>query len=247
MEAILEVYATIFRTFTFNQLLPSVSHIANPVTVASSPTTSSIVCTLHKDPAHRFSLGHSCLPANAPSIVQDAYLNLDLCDFALEAMIWPISARLRTVGARVDWLLVTPAPLLFIHFHGEKVERATHSVMSITSENGEQYIVDFTVQQFGYPAGCWIMDREDYLEACTADKSWQLAEEEDFGVEGVDTGVEGGEGGTMAKWRSAVRNMCLELDWYELDGLERKERIEIVRARAEDSFAAIGGEMLGEL
>jgi hypothetical protein len=240
IKAVLDVYNIIFHTFTLYQPLASVSDIKT--TQPSPSTMSPTVYTLHKDAYRRFSRGISSLPPRTSEVVIKAYLKKDLCDFALETMLRPICTRLRTVGARVDWLIVSPAPQLLLHFEDEKVETPAHSVLSVTCRNGEQYIADFTIEQFGYPSAAWFMAQNDYLEGCTTDGMWELAGDEVLGDLGVDLRTEVESQSTSKKWHAAVREVCYALNWDGIDILEKEERMDVVRRRAEEVFLVIVDE-----
>ena len=154
------------------------------------------------------------------------------CDFALDTMFKPIREKLRTIGARADWLNVDIAPKFLLTFAGEKVEKFAHLVMDVTTSCGNQYIVDFTLEQFGYDRGDWLMPERVYLEQCTTDGCWELASAEDQDV----VAFEERTGNKYREWRERITEFCYALNWAELDRMSPDARIAMVRKRAMEAF-----------
>jgi hypothetical protein len=69
-----------------------------------------------------------------------------------------IREALRPIGATVDWLIVFPLRRTYIHHsaHPRTFEEVLHSVFAITTADREQYVADFTIEQFGYSAADWF-------------------------------------------------------------------------------------------
>jgi hypothetical protein len=98
----------------------------------------------------------------------------------------------------------------------------------ITSEKGEQFIADFTVDQFVYGGEMWFTDRETYQDrVCGGWGDVYLAEEEWW----VETGEEVGDG--MGIWAvcEAVRDGCGVICSREFRDMEDEERGEWLRDR----------------
>ena len=232
IKAILEVYGTILWAYTDYNLLNTVSHIT------AQPHAQPPLYTLHKDPIKTWSAGASSLPPDTPPEQQRACLISNLCDFGLEITLRPISAQLQKLGARADWLLVSAAPRMLLHFDDKDPEICRHSVLAVTSKGGEQYIADFTVEQFGYPEEYWFMKKADYMEQCTRDGHWRLAGDDD--LKAADQGAEDElEGDISTRLDNKVRETCRGLDWEKLEKLGRVERIEVVQRTARECFASI--------
>jgi hypothetical protein len=65
--------------------------------------------------------------------------------------------------ARADWLVIDNImPRMLLVYPGQTKEVIQHSVCVITSATGEQYIADFTIEQFGYDGTMWFTKRSDY-------------------------------------------------------------------------------------
>ncbi|KAF2250068.1 hypothetical protein BU26DRAFT_563949 [Trematosphaeria pertusa] len=164
--------------------------------------------------------------------LERAYLMWNQCDFALDTMFKPIREKLRTIGARADWLSVDIAPKFLLNFAGDRIEKLAHSVMAVTTSCGNQYIVDFTIEQFGYDCGEWLMPEQVYLEQYTTDGCWRLASAEDQDV----VAFEERTGDEDREWRELITEFCYALDWAELDGMSPDARIAVVQKLARGAF-----------
>jgi hypothetical protein len=75
------------------------------------------------------------------------------------------------VNAKIEWFAVDAKPLLLFHWYGSPLQlKVRHSVFRITTKLGEEYIADFTIEQFGYPSAMWFMGKQEYVEKCTTGK-----------------------------------------------------------------------------
>lgn len=64
---------------------------------------------------------------------------------------------------RADWIVINDLiPRVLYVSPDHEVEVGKHSVCVITSATGEQYVADFTIEQFGYDSAMWFMKRIDY-------------------------------------------------------------------------------------
>jgi hypothetical protein len=59
----------------------------------------------------------------------------------------------------------------------DEASLAYHSVCIVRSATGEQYIADFTIEQFGYPVDMWFMRWSEYRDKVCEDGG-ELADEE---------------------------------------------------------------------
>jgi hypothetical protein len=48
--------------------------------------------------------------------------------------------------------------------------KVRYSVFLITSKTRQQFIADFTIEQFGFKPRMWFIKKEDYVRKCTLDK-----------------------------------------------------------------------------
>ncbi|KAF2634407.1 hypothetical protein P280DRAFT_524135 [Massarina eburnea CBS 473.64] len=150
--------------------------------------------------------------------------------------------RLQSMGARIDWLLVSPYPLVTFRFFGDKVQNCKHSVFGITSQNAEQYIADFTIEQFGYNGETrWFLSLAEYMESISGDGKWHLANDEDLESHGAGTGTE--TGGQMESWREVLMQFAYGLDWEKLNGMCREDRLNCVEKQAREVFDGVAKEI----
>jgi hypothetical protein len=90
------------------------------------------------------------------------------CDYSIRLFLHHLSSRLGDVKADIKWLAVYARPRILFHWHGYPLRlKVRHSVFSITTESGEEYIADFTIEQFGYPSSMWFMKKKEYVARCT--------------------------------------------------------------------------------
>jgi hypothetical protein len=53
-------------------------------------------------------------------------------------------------------LVLNPMPRFLLNFGKDNNEEPSHSVMSVTAQNGEHFIADFTGAQLGYDSQDWF-------------------------------------------------------------------------------------------
>lgn len=93
-----------------------------------------------------------------------AFPKLHQCDFAVSNMIGPMSDKLREVGAKVDWVIVSPQVKFYLVRPHEEPGSTWHSMFSITSRSGEMYVVDYTLEQFGHHPDNWFLKESEYRD-----------------------------------------------------------------------------------
>ncbi|KAF1950597.1 hypothetical protein CC80DRAFT_554146 [Byssothecium circinans] len=223
VKEIVQAYHQIFKIWTTQyQSLEPIQSITSTVPTDNdndSPTTHTLHRAPHSASTNLRSIGATAVPLDTSPQVTQAYLNRDNCDFALDTFLCPLREKLQSIGARVNSLLVTPFPLLRLHFSGEAISYSPHSVFGITDRLSEQYIADFTIEQYGFEGSAhWFMKEEEYLEVFTEDGRWRIAEDEDV----EDGGLHRAEG--LERWKGVIRRVCCGLDWGRIEGLEGEER-----------------------
>ncbi|KAH7382420.1 hypothetical protein DE146DRAFT_681474 [Phaeosphaeria sp. MPI-PUGE-AT-0046c] len=124
----------------------------------------------------------------------------------------------RQFGANVEWMQFPPIPL--------------HAVLKITEKNGKAYIMDGTVEQFGWPHETWLLDMEDFCETRLGGSIWH-----------ADSRLKGNTRERIncdGFWTAAHKRMeelFAELDYSDLFALPREERVQKVRAQAKAKFS----------
>jgi hypothetical protein len=102
-----------------------------------------------------------------------------------------------------------------------------HSVFGITGASGKRYIVDFTIEQFGYDAEKhWFLSESAYLTRCTMD-----------GVTLPVSRAHCKEGeGKDPKRQAFIGKFAGALDWDGVLAKGRVERLRIIRRSARVYF-----------
>lgn len=102
------------------------------------------------------------------------------CDYSIRLFLGLFLRRLGEVNAKIEWFAVDAKPLILFHWCYYPLQlKVRHSVFSITTKSGEEYIADFTIEQFGYPSAMWFMEKKEYVAKCTTGQEMlQPCEEE---------------------------------------------------------------------
>jgi hypothetical protein len=243
LKEILEPYRILFNTMVNHISLTNIIRITiddnGYLLVPGAPCC----YTLHKDPHGPCSKGLFVLPPGTQPQIADAYVKQYYYDFAMETMFSPISARLQKIGARVNSLAVVVDPIIVLHFAGDEPQDLVHYMFAVTSQYGEQYITNFTIEQYGFPEEyCWFMKMTRYMDLCTIDGNWKVAKDDVLDLTRDGMGGRNLDAGNRKMYR-ALRKACWELDWDGLDALDRDERMAVVKKKAGEIFGAVAKEL----
>jgi hypothetical protein len=214
------IFTTVVQTVNIQQ-----------VTAITHTDTNPPCYTCHTSPVH-FASGPAAFPPDTSPEIQVAVQKLDLCDMAVHTLLPYLQTSLQHIGARVDWLTVTPHRNILIRYATDIAPPAgSHSVCVVTSASRETFIVDFTVEQLGFGDEWWFAEEQMYLAACTEDGYLGLEDEAYMeSMERVLSG-EGNEGSFHIMEK--VREVCEEVDEEDLEVL-RARAVEVVRREDED-------------
>jgi hypothetical protein len=238
LKYVLEVYRLIFNIRVLTERFPNFRRIRvfpPESTHLKGPTMYKLhdMCTMPN--CYKLATGLSstdqCHQADFDrstwDLLKQAYLKLHQCDFALEGMIQPIRDKLKETGAKVEWLLVLPRAKILLQMCYDDTE-PPHSVFEITSSMGQEYIVDFTIEQYGHSPDDWFTTKEDYLARFTEGGIWIVAP--------PSHQTAGKQSKEDLEHLLKLELMCWDLDWKILDGMEREERLQFVYEAAFDAF-----------
>jgi len=138
------------------------------------------------------------------------------CDFSIYLFLCVFEPLLSHVRATIAWLAVEAKPKWVIHWKGYRPDPLVrHSVFSIKSRSGDEYIADFTIEQFGFESEFWLMCRRDYEVLCTTGKERRQPRPEE---------VEAARRGDINDWdekAEIVRKVCLRMRDYRLEFIDR--------------------------
>jgi hypothetical protein len=81
----------------------------------------------------------------------------------------------------MEYLTEMSNPRIVFHWADQKPDpKVRYSAFFITTRSGEQFIADFTIEQFGFEPGMWFMKRENYAKECTLDEPVSKPSEEEL-------------------------------------------------------------------
>jgi hypothetical protein len=161
--------------------------------------------------------------------MQTAILKLHGCDFSVISFIEWIADALRTIGARVDWLILRPVTRVYIHYDDQPLVDFCHSVFSITSRSGDQFIADFTVEQFGYLEEDWFMPKAEYINTHTTGE-WRIASEDDQELTRYHVSSEN----TLLALKTLIDLICNQMDWRVYGTVSVTDRMAWVREQTQE-------------
>ncbi len=154
----------------------------------------------------------------------------NLCDLSIQLFFCYLEPALEGFGATVNWLAVEAKSHTVYHLEGRAPDvHVRHSVFSITTRFGEEYIADFTIEQLGFPSGWWLMRRRDYEDMCTTRRRRQQPSGEE---------VERARRGECMDWsrkRHVVREVCGSInlrEWRFMDETSKMIWLEHLVSRA---------------
>jgi hypothetical protein len=240
IKAIVESFRRIHETLTENTLFQPINHYD------LDTTTDPAVLTLHVFPDRkepRKARSRDSCPADMPCDVQTAVLKTEGCDIAAYSFNQWISDALQTIGARVECLLIRPYPRLYIHYATDPLlVNMWHSVFSITSARGEEFIADFTIEQLGYYGRDWFTKQTEYFET-RIEGDWRIASEDDMAK--TEEEVLGYTSQTLFK--DLVDAVCGEMHWPTCRSLPAADRLNWVTTRTQEVFDRVIQERYGSV
>lgn len=242
IKATIEPLRQIFGVLLENTQLRYISHIVPNDTRPQSKGSSPVVYTVFTDGSDggevRCGKGRAVFPPGTSTEMQTAVLKLDGCDLSLLAFFPHVTDALQKIGARVDWLVVDAEPHILIHYSSEGLSEPIHSVFGITSSSGQQFIADFTIEQFGYEDDCWFSKKSDYLHHCTKDGNFRLAADDEV----ADLEEDVPRNAHMSSFVETVKNVYDELDWKTYENLPQEERQSWVKTSTQEVLQQLYSE-----
>jgi hypothetical protein len=239
IKKVLEPFRQIFMIILENAENDCVSHFT------IDRTYNPAIITLHPANGNDFSVsakGRAAFPPSIPYDMQTAILKFNQCDLSVLSFLCWTRDALRPTGATVDWLMIVSVrPLSILHYSDEEpvTRNARHSVLAITTASREQYIADFTLEQFGYPAGLWFLERAEYFTRFVeAGASWRIATAEDMD----DAHCDIAECDIQQPIRTCIDAVCKEINWPSYYKLSAEDRIPWLEARTRETMGRLEAE-----
>lgn len=182
--------------------------------------------------------GRDAFPPDVPYWLQTAIMKLDCCDLSLLAFLAPASDLLRKIGARVDWFIVMMKPQVTIKYDGESAGELPHSVFSVTTRSGEQFIADFTLEQYGYDEKFWFNRKIDYLNLHTTNGIYRIVDDEE--LRDLEDRVRHSR--SVQETKKAARLICDELNFAAYRELPEDHRSQSLRLMVEAVYRKMQSE-----
>lgn len=192
-------------------------------------TSNLTVYTVHCD--YGADVYQPLLPAGTNQHLLMGYMKWNLCDFVVHTFLPNLQSQLavRLPGSKVEWLRIKMVPMhVFRDVEDANLDTMDpfHSVFLVTLAEGDQYVIDFTIEQYGFDDDCWFMPAPLY-RMITDNHMWSIcdpAERETFYGEWLPCYVES---------QKAMRKVCTRLDWVamEMNPIELRSLISWTRSQ----------------
>ncbi|KAH8632869.1 hypothetical protein IG631_11503 [Alternaria alternata] len=239
IKSVLEPFRQIFMNILENAENDCVSHFT------IDQTYNPAIITLHPANGDTFSVsakGRAAFPPSIPYDMQTAILKFNQCDLSVLSFLCWIRDALRPICATADWLMIVPVRALSIlHYSDEEpvTKNGRHSVFAITTASREQYIADFTLEQLGYPAELWFLQKAEYFTRFVeAGASWHIASAEDMD----DAHCDIAECDIQQPIRTRIDAVCKEINWPGYYKLSAEDRIPWLEARTRETVGRLEAE-----
>jgi hypothetical protein len=197
----------------------------------NSPYAGLTVYTIHvhseQGTEPHFEKGAAGFPPEISTELRRSVFKLEACDLAVNTFLPRVADALQPLGARVEWLEVRAHPRIMIRYPDQPLDSPIHSVFCITAKTGEQFVADFTVEQFGYDDTCWFMNKDEYLAVCTTNGQCRVATDSQIASVAQDHADNSYENGLT----ETLRAVCDNLGWSTFGNIPTDQRIAWVRSR----------------
>lgn len=164
---------------------------------------------------------HAAINNSVPALLRAGLMKWNMCDLAVETFMKPLERQLlrHIPGATIDWLSVDilPNSVLSWTHRDPNGPIPAHSAFLFKLPDGERYVVDFTIEQFGFGEECWFLPLETYL-----DMAWQC----EWYILDFDESVATLEGhweDQLVLAQALMLRLCNEMDWDFVDQLTVSE------------------------
>ena len=235
MKAILEPFVHIFNTVTDHVESEAISRVELQANTQGWPANVPVYTVYSRGDdglSQIWARGTAAMPRNAAPKVQRALQKLYLCDMATYSMLPYIKQAVQKVHGRADGIIISnvvPRMLLLYPHMGRVV--CEHSVCIIASASGEQYIADFTLEQFGFDPDMWLMKRSDYHDLVCSGLSGVCIDEEWYAdMERLTSDVQNEP--LLYNICQATRRACGVVGTTSFEKLRGSEQVDWVRDRA---------------
>jgi hypothetical protein len=235
IREVLEVLLLCFEAAA-DGLPPCPFAYAKSIPAAATPTGISsfviwMIDHLKQDPPSATELSLLTFP---PESLPTALARFNMCDFFAILLVHEAKKRMQEYfGARVEWTLVAPVPAVGLFpWNEQNFVPCTHSVLVITEANGAVMVMDETSEQFHWSRSTWLLSQAEFAARMTG---WQIAHV--TRVRPVELAMEQRDNGYWAVVQERMEALFGGLDWSVLFTLPTEDRVALVTAKAEATFA----------
>lgn len=232
----------------FHAYLEQVVH--DPVTKISSkrakPPKQLITYKFTTESKPKGKAGRDGVPPDTSPDLYCSFMKFECCDYATQTFIKSLQWQLDQCipGALVEWILVENVDrrVKFQEFNG-KVVSSRHSAFLLTIPHADshlEFIVDFTIEQFGYSGGHWFLPKKEYLDRVTDAgdcKVVDIKEQHDFIERDVGWDAYG------LKLQERMRKVCEELHWDDVKSMTPDVRLRYLYMLYSYSEHLVAGQM----
>lgn len=224
-KAIVEPYRHVFKS-----VLENIKHECVAYTTTDT-TTNPATIILHADQENTWGLtakGRAAFSPETPYELQSSIMNFSFCDMSSFCFLPWITEALRPMRAFAECLLICPVRPEHILCYANGPSGSAfgrHSVFVITTASREQYIADFTLEQYGLPAESWFLEKSEYMQRFT-EGVWCIASEEDLDETDEMIASQPGE----QHIRNCINAVCEEVNLPVYRSLPVDERMPWVEA-----------------
>jgi hypothetical protein len=180
-----------------------------------------------------------------PKELPAAMPRLNYCDY-FACLLEKEANRLlqKQFGAKAAWVLVAPRPTLVVYHYKHKKQALKipyHSVLYVTANDGTEFIMDGTGEQFAWPRSSWLLPANEYFKTRVEKGIWRRTSE------AAKVATKKHMEARLGYWAlvpERMEGLFKELSWDTLKALPREDRVEAVKEQAQAKFADAWEEVI---
>jgi hypothetical protein len=245
VNAILEPYWHIWNLCLEQFEVPIIDRIKFAHPPSHHPDLPTIISLhLSKDRAgeSKYTTGENAYPPWLNLPLQAGIAKFNTCDATICMFYSHLKNALEDVDATVDWLTPTLKPRLVFHYSTrDPVPIIRHSVFGIRSRNGNGFVADFTIEQFGFKSATWFQKAEEYLSKCTLDGRLRMKADMSEMTEMMDAVMRERVGMNRVIWE-----LCDGLETVKWKGLDGHTKMEWLKGLVEEACRREFEDEIGE-
>lgn len=220
IRSILLLYWHIFNLVLEYECRPSVYHVQWMKTGWNRPSIITEVPCRDSNGKLMYAIGSRAHGPSVSLLDRLARNKHNHCDFSIQLFLIYLEPALKRIGATITWLTVQSKPIIIHHLEGEPPDPfVRHSVFSITTRTGAEYIADFTMEQFGFNIENLLMHKRYYENMYTTHRQNPQPSTEE---------IEKARRGKFKDWNGkgwAVKEVCSIMTFHRWNSLDEGTRL----------------------